>query len=262
MSLMKCGLCKLPLKIILMASLFVLTTALSFGNPDDRTGTIRGHVTTSDGQPAVSVSVILRSTGKGVTTNERGQFEFNKLKAGSYTLQISLLGYENAEQTFIVEQHKTTHAAFQLKISGNELQQVVVNAARNPDSKVTKADSSAASKATIGQKVPGYATNTANAWVNYQVKAGALKGLGLSAGLTYLQDRHVWEWSATAPQLALPDYVKFDGGIFWEQSALRLTLNVFNLADKFLYSGAAYGDYYYWQAEAGRNWRLGVAYKF
>ncbi|MHA4812496.1 TonB-dependent siderophore receptor, partial [Flavitalea flava] len=131
------------------------------------------------------------------------------------------------------------------------------------DSKITRADSSAESQKTIGNKVPGYAKHTANAWINYKFTEGALKGFGVSGGFSFLADRSTWSWAgATAQQQALPQYIKFDGGLFWEQDKLRITCNVFNLADKFLYSGAAYAAYYYWQAEAGRNWRLGVSYRF
>ncbi|WP_343303176.1 hypothetical protein AAHN97_16605 [Chitinophaga niabensis] len=34
---------------------------------------------------------------------------------------------------------------------------------------------------------------------------------------------------------------------------IRLTANVFNILDEYLYSGADYGSFYYWQAEAPRD---------
>ena len=128
------------------------------------------------------------------------------------------------------------------------------------DNQITKANDSA--KATIGNKVPGYAKHTANAWLNYKIQEGVLKGFGISGGMTFLGTRSTWSWTGATGEIALPDYTKFDGGIFWEQDRLRISCNVFNLADKYLYTGAAYGAYYYWQAEAGRNWRLGINYRF
>lgn len=130
------------------------------------------------------------------------------------------------------------------------------------DNQITKTDSSLAAKATKGNKVPGYAKHTANAWLNYKVQDGILKGFGISGGFTFLGERSTWSWTGATGQLALPDYTKFDGGIFWEHDKLRISCNVYNLADKYLYTGAAYGSYYYWQAEAGRNWRLGINYRF
>ncbi|RXK86009.1 TonB-dependent receptor [Filimonas effusa] len=129
------------------------------------------------------------------------------------------------------------------------------------DNQITKTDTSAASKATIGNKVPGFAKHTANAWLNYKLQEGALKGLGFSAGFTFMADRSTWVWSSNRND-ALPDYTKFDGGIFWEHDKFRVNLNVFNLADKYLYTGSSYGSYVYWQAEAGRNWRMSINYRF
>jgi iron complex outermembrane receptor protein len=130
------------------------------------------------------------------------------------------------------------------------------------DNQITKSDTSLAAKATIGNKVPGYAKHTANAWLNYKIQDGVLKGFGISGGFTFLGTRSTWTWTGATGDLALPDYTKFDGGIFWEHDKLRISCNVYNLADKYLYTGAAYGTYYYWQAEAGRNWRLGINYRF
>lgn len=130
------------------------------------------------------------------------------------------------------------------------------------DNQITKSDTSLASKATIGNKVPGYAKHTANAWLNYKIRDGVLKGFGISGGFTFLGERSTWSWTGASGDLALPDYTKFDGGIFWERDKLRISCNIYNLAGKYLYTGAAYGSYYYWQAEAGRNWRLGINYRF
>ncbi|WP_128331594.1 TonB-dependent siderophore receptor [Apibacter sp. HY039] len=112
-----------------------------------------------------------------------------------------------------------------------------------------------------GTKVAGYAKHTANAWLDYIFSEGLLKGFGLTFGGTYLGDRSTWNWGGNG-KLSLDDYVKFDAGISWEKSNLKLTLNVYNLFDRYLYSGSTYGDYYYYQAEAPRNWRLSVGYKF
>ncbi|HEX5155093.1 MAG TPA: TonB-dependent receptor [Parafilimonas sp.] len=127
------------------------------------------------------------------------------------------------------------------------------------DSRVTKANEGGGLKA--DDIVPGYATHTANAWLNYQVQGGALKGVGASAGFTFLGDRHT-EWEESA--IKLPDYFKLDGGLFWQGEKLRVTANVFNLLNKYLYSGSYYSwlSAYYWQAEPGRNLRFSISYNF
>lgn len=112
-----------------------------------------------------------------------------------------------------------------------------------------------------GTKIAGYAKHNLNTWLTYKVSGGEIKGSGVSAGFTYQADRSTWTW-ASAAQRDLPSYFRLDGGLFWEGSNIKVTANVFNLLDKYLYSGAAYGTYYYWQAEAPRNFRLSVSYKF
>jgi len=114
----------------------------------------------------------------------------------------------------------------------------------------------------VGMRVPGYAKHTANGWLNYTFTNGALEGFGLSFGGTYLGDRSTWNWANSGTQQNMGDYVKFDAGLSWEDTRFRVGLNVFNVFNRYLYSGSPYGNYYYYQAEAPRNFRLSVGYKF
>lgn len=113
-----------------------------------------------------------------------------------------------------------------------------------------------------GDKVAGYAKHTANGWLNYTFTDGVLEGFGLSFGGSYLADRTTWTWDSTGAVKPLNDYLKFDTGVSWENSKIRVNMNVFNVFNRYLYSGANYGSYYYYQAEAPRNWRLSIGYKF
>ncbi|WP_140485208.1 TonB-dependent receptor [Flavobacterium sp. GSA192] len=113
-----------------------------------------------------------------------------------------------------------------------------------------------------GSTVPGFAKHTANAWLNYTVVNGKLKGLGASIGGTYLAGRQTDTWSVGLEKL--PNYFKMDGGLSYETGKLKFTANMFNILDKYLYSGSYYAwlGAYYWQSEAPRNIRVGVTYKF
>lgn len=114
----------------------------------------------------------------------------------------------------------------------------------------------------VGDIVPGYSKHTANAWLNYTVQNGIFKGTGASAGFTFLGGRHTDTWSQGLDRL--PDYFKLDGGLSYETGNFRLTANMFNILNRYLYSGSFYSylNAYYWQAEAPRNVRLGITYKF
>ena len=114
----------------------------------------------------------------------------------------------------------------------------------------------------VGDVVPGYSKHVANAWLTYKLLNGPLKGAGVSAGFTYLAGRETDTWSVGLQRL--PDYFKMEGGLFWEGSKMRIGANVFNIFDKYLYSGSYYSylNAYYYQAEAPRNYRFSVSYKF
>ncbi|MBB4807318.1 iron complex outermembrane receptor protein [Chryseobacterium defluvii] len=128
------------------------------------------------------------------------------------------------------------------------------------ENKVTESNDPASNP--VGMRVPGYAKHTANGWLNYTFTKGDLEGFGLSFGGTYLADRSTWAWASTSAQIDMADYVKFDAGLSWENTKFRLGLNVFNVFNRYLYSGSPYGAYYYYQADAPRNWRLSIGYKF
>lgn len=122
-----------------------------------------------------------------------------------------------------------------------------------------------------GEIIPGYSKHVANAWLSYELMEGALQGLGISGGFTYLKDRYM-AWDMRGQKL--PDYFKADAGIFYAKDKYRITLNVFNLLDDYLYTGSYYelpgtaGDWesvksaYYYQTEPPRNVRLSVSYRF
>lgn len=112
-----------------------------------------------------------------------------------------------------------------------------------------------------GDRVPGYAKHTANGWLNYTFSNNVLEGFGLSFGGTYMADRSSWGWGSTNTQ-QMADYVKFDAGASWENSKFRVNFNVFNIFNRYLYSGAPYAGYYYYQADAPRNFRISIGYKF
>jgi len=139
------------------------------------------------------------------------------------------------------------------------------------DGKVTKVAEGVTS-ISVGQVVPGFSKHTSNAWLTYSLQNGLFKGAGISGGFTYLAGRAVGTYSGDNTKENLPDYFKLDGGLFWGNKKLKITANVFNILDKYLYSGAYYTNYwnapdynqpvYSWQAEAPRNYRVSVAYKF
>lgn len=130
------------------------------------------------------------------------------------------------------------------------------------DAYVSKASESYGSIIAKGTRIAGFAKHNMNTWLTYTLQSGALKGAGIAAGFSYQIERSTWSWTTSPSRMSLPDYFRLDGGLFWERKKIRLTANVFNILDKYLYSGADYGSFYYWQAEAPRDIRFSIAYKF
>ncbi|HET6225001.1 MAG TPA: TonB-dependent receptor [Bacteroidia bacterium] len=116
----------------------------------------------------------------------------------------------------------------------------------------------------VGDIVPGYAKHTANLWLTYTVQSTIFKGFGASIGGTFLDGRETyWEQSPDRKQV-LPAYYKLDGGISWEKENIKISANMFNILNEYLYSGSYYGwlNAYNWQTEAPRNVRVSVSYRF
>lgn len=118
----------------------------------------------------------------------------------------------------------------------------------------------------VGDIVPGFSKHTANVWLGYKLQEGLLKGFGLSSGFTYLAGRATYWQQAPSADKEMKDYFKLDAGLFWEKDKIKVTANVFNVLDAYLYSGT-YNSWtnipvYDWQTEAQRNARVSISYRF
>ncbi|SNR72780.1 TonB-dependent receptor [Flavobacterium sp. ov086] len=115
-------------KFLYVIGLSFIVTATAFAQQNF--GKIKGTITTSDSELAVGVNIILKNSKYGTITNEDGAFEFNRVKANTYTLQVSLTGYETLEQEVIVSGNETTMLNLQLKVSNKQLKEVIITGNR------------------------------------------------------------------------------------------------------------------------------------
>lgn len=133
---------------------------------------------------------------------------------------------------------------------------VVINYAYT-DARITK-DSD---PEVIGNKVAGATEQIQNTWLTYKIGNGKLNGLRFSLGYQYQAGRSSW-FVFDNTENSLPDYFRLDGGIGYQKDKFTVNLNINNILNEYLYSGAPYWGTYYWQTEPGRNARLTVAYRF
>lgn len=129
------------------------------------------------------------------------------------------------------------------------------------DAKVTKDTE----EKQVDRQIPGTDKHIANAWLSYRVPSGKAKGLGLSFGASHAAGRTAWygAYDRTVDP-AMPSYTRFDAAASYQFGKFGVALNVNNLFNADIISGAFYSwsNFYYWQAEAQRNSRLSITYKF
>ncbi len=117
----------------------------------------------------------------------------------------------------------------------------------------------------VDRQLPGTDRSIANAWLSYRVNGGALEGLGVSLGASHASGRTAWyaEYDRTIDP-SMPAYTRFDGAVSYQADKFGIALNFNNLFNADVISGAYYtwSQFYYWQAEAYRNARLTINYRF
>ncbi|MFT5957762.1 MAG: hypothetical protein ACI87V_001646, partial [Flavobacteriales bacterium] len=78
-----------------MKHIFLLLFLLIFTLGYSQSGTIRGEIKSErSNEPAPFASVVVQSTGAGVSTDIDGKFEINNLKPGLYNLIVASVGFK------------------------------------------------------------------------------------------------------------------------------------------------------------------------
>lgn len=96
-------------------------------NEDQRFGTVKGRITTSDGSTAPYVSVVLKGTTLGAISNEDGEYQIRKVPAGEYTIVVSAIGLYPKEKQVTVIGKSTVIADFSLNENLSELDMVQID---------------------------------------------------------------------------------------------------------------------------------------
>ncbi len=86
--------------------------------------TLQGTVLDEQQEPLVGAYIVLQASQKGTSSDAQGKYSLGGLKAGTYVLQVSYLGYDNYTDTLRI-QGSTTHL-IQLQPRSKNLHEVVV----------------------------------------------------------------------------------------------------------------------------------------
>ncbi|HVK49746.1 MAG TPA: carboxypeptidase regulatory-like domain-containing protein, partial [Pseudobacter sp.] len=74
--------------LVWLCLFFPLISLANATTIDPEFGIIKGQVITNDNKPAAFVTVLLKGTNRSVTTEDDGSFVMQKVKPGTYQLEV------------------------------------------------------------------------------------------------------------------------------------------------------------------------------
>lgn len=143
---------------------------------------------------------------------------------------------------------------FELEVNGNLLPGLDVTAGYTFSSAKILPYSSGETNAVAGKAVAFAPKNLFNAWINYEVQNGAVKGLSLSAGANYMDET----FTNSSNSYVLPAYTVFDAALGYRVGRIGLRLNVNNVFNEKYFANAIFANQF--SAGATRNFLVTVRY--
>lgn len=128
------------MKIPLLLKLSLFFTLLSISAFAQQSGSIKGKITTSDGLPAVDVSIGLKNKNQTTSTDEQGTYSLTKLKPGKYILRASAIGIIAQEKNVTVVAGETLSIDFVLSENSENLKEVTISGSKKNKYAVKSSD--------------------------------------------------------------------------------------------------------------------------
>ncbi|SHI55986.1 carboxypeptidase-like regulatory domain-containing protein [Pseudozobellia thermophila] len=109
-----------------MKHLLVLLGLLASSGIYSQSGSLKGRITDFEmgGEPLMFASVAIDGLESGTATNFNGNFEFDNLAPGTYTVEISSLGYETVRIPVEISANETLRIEEALHAKSISLQDV------------------------------------------------------------------------------------------------------------------------------------------
>jgi len=106
---------------------FLALTAATASPALAQTGVVQGLVVDAASmRPLSNVQILVAGTGIGQLTNSAGRYVLLNVPAGEYTVQATLIGYDEASQTVTVTAGQTATADIQMSSTAISLNEIVV----------------------------------------------------------------------------------------------------------------------------------------
>lgn len=165
-----------------------------------QTGTITGTVTNEQGEGLAGAQVLVVGTGQGALTHPDGQYTITNVEAGSYTLQVTFLGYRTETADVTVRSGAEISQDFTLVIDPLGLEGIVVTAQRTPIQKLRSSTAittipeaqieqeAPRSTADLLKTVPGFYVESSGGEVNNNLFARGLPADGSYRYVVFLEN--------------------------------------------------------------------------
>lgn len=143
--------------------------------------TILGKVVDQDQEPLFGATIVVKETQTGTSSDKDGKFAVS-LKEGTYTLQVSFIGFKTVEQKVLL--NESTYLTFVLSSDENILDEVLVKAVRatsNIPVTFSNLSKQEIAKRNLGQDIP--------ILLNYLPSVVSSSDAGAGIGYTYLNVR-------------------------------------------------------------------------
>jgi iron complex outermembrane receptor protein len=137
---------------------------------------IVGTVSDSTGSPVTYAAVALLNTGKGTTTDAKGNFTLANLPPGPVTVVISAIGFQTQKLTLELSEREIKELAVPLRTISRSLGEVVVTSRRRDERKENLTSSISVVSPRAIQELQTVSNNPAD------ILAVAVPGLGVSTG--------------------------------------------------------------------------------
>lgn len=118
----------LKLKYLHVWAIVIITLLSAVAQANPLTGTIKGKITTSDQQSVPGVSILIKGTTKGTSSNLDGYYILSNVNPGKYIVVVSYVGLNKQEKEVTIEADESCVLNFVLTESSVQLSEVTIEA--------------------------------------------------------------------------------------------------------------------------------------
>ncbi|WP_289021069.1 TonB-dependent receptor [uncultured Salegentibacter sp.] len=215
------------MKLSLLSSLILVFFFISLGLNAQEKYTLKGTISNaSNNETLIGVNILIPEEKKGVITNEYGFYSI-KLPKGTYTIEISYLGFQSIKETISIDGDTTFNTA--LTASSENLNEVVITSSnegfnlKNPEMSVNKLSINSIQKLPVvfGEVdvikslllLPGV-SNAGEGASGFNVRGGAVdQNLILLDEATIFNSSHLFGFFSVFNPDAIKDLKLYKGGI-------------------------------------------------